>query len=473
MGTLVKDREKAYKLWSRILNYETGVYPSWIADCTSNCLFYHGEQWTETEREKLKERGQYELVINRIRKAMRGITGMVAANIPKYQIVSNGESHDDKVAIANKLIDWAWSNSGGTNTFRKAVKRAIVDNISYMLVYFSRDSKVKFDVLNYSDVVVDPASKHPLFDDAEMVCIRRYLAIDVVKEIYGITEPLSAWSFNNTGYPDLIERTDTEYASKIDIIGKVFSPDKQYVKIYECYRKEMYRLPDGELGSKIKKVTLIGFDHIYEEELPAHITEYPVIPLYSEDTENPYKRGEVHYVKDLQRFINKAYGVVLMNAQTMSMPKLIFEESAIPDGDVSKFEEVTPNGIYVVTTGSKEPIVVQGQPINSAFFNLYLDAVRQFDDSTLPAQFLNSMNTPSQHSDLLQMRENILDSFKDLLGNIDYATSRLGMIVLQFCQAFLGKNKITRIIDGNKRLQTIEKYLKMSLNVDDENSVAK
>jgi len=64
---------------------------------------------------------------------------------------------------------------------------------------------------------------------------------------------------------------------------------------------------------------------MFRETLPKNITEYPIIPIYSEDTENPYKRGEVHFIKDLQKFINKSYGVVLHNAQLMGNPKSSLE----------------------------------------------------------------------------------------------------------------------------------------------------
>lgn len=471
MGELKKDKLDAGKLWNKITAYETGVYPSWFIDCQSNSLFYHGEQWTDEERDRLKERGQYELVINKIHKAMRGIAGLISSNLPKYNIVSSGESHEYKTTLANKLIDWAWNNSGGVNTLRKAVKRAIVDNISYLFVYVSRDLKVKFDVLNYGDVVVDPSSKDPLFDDAEMICVRRYLSVGLVKQLYGITDEFSSWQFNTTGYKDIIDTRDATYNEKAALLSKVFSADRQYVKIYECYCKQFYRASDGEVKPRIIKKTLIGFEHVYEEVLPDFITHYPIIPMYSEDTENPYKRGEVHYIKDLQRFINKAYGVVLMNAQTMSMPRIFMEETAVPDGDLEKYEEISPNGIYLTTAGSKDPTIVQGQPINNAFFTLYSDAVRAFEDSTLPANMLSQMNTSSQSNDLLQIRENILDSFKDLLGNVDAAVSRLGLVVLQYCQSFLGKKKIVRIIDAEKKVLSFEKLMEANLDVDDDNSV--
>lgn len=100
MGELKKDKLDAGKLWNKITAYETGVYPSWFIDCQSNSLFYHGEQWTDEERDRLKERGQYELVINKIHKAMRGIAGLISSNLPKYNIVSSGESHEYKTALA-------------------------------------------------------------------------------------------------------------------------------------------------------------------------------------------------------------------------------------------------------------------------------------------------------------------------------------------------------------------------------------
>ena len=136
------------------------------------------------------------------------------------------------------------------------------------------------------------------------------------------------------------------------LIQKVYSYDKLYVNLYECYRREFYRTEDtGEVRSKIIKDTVIGFRHSFREELPSPISEYPIIPVYVEDTENPYKRGEIHFLKDLQKFINKSYGVVLLNAQLMSNPKVFLRETDIPSADIEEFEDnyANPGSVSVLT----------------------------------------------------------------------------------------------------------------------------
>ena len=169
--------EESAEVFQRISAYECSDYVNYKTDCAENRDMTFGNQWTETEKETIEARGQYALIINKLRKAINGIVGLMTASHPKFRVVPVGRDDAQMAALASMLNDWVWSNSGGLQTFRKAVKRGARDNIGYLHVIYSKDGKVKFVPLSYDDVVVDPNSKDPLFDDAYEIFITKWVPI--------------------------------------------------------------------------------------------------------------------------------------------------------------------------------------------------------------------------------------------------------------------------------------------------------
>ena len=475
MGQIIRlSDEESAKIWYKLSTYEDNMYSLWRASCLENRAFYFGNQASQAEITEIQGRGQYYIVINKIRKAMRTLAGMLAAASPKYKVVPVGEDDNLKASLGNRLLDWVWNNSGGETTFRRIVKDAMIDNIKYFHIIRSKDGRIKFVPLSFDDVIVDPSSRHPMFEDAEMICIRRYVPIEYVKSVYGVADVVFE---TPSSYYDLVSTTSgVSVQTANDFISKVYSSDRMYVNLYECYKKEYYRAePEAPLSTRIIKDTVIGYKHTFREELDLNITEYPIVPVYVEDTENPYKRGEIHFLKDLQKFINKAYGVVLLNAQLMSNPKIFVRETDIPSADITEFEDnySKPGSVSVLSGNAEAPIIVMGQPLNSAFFTLYQDAKMELDAATIPAQLqgLPSVQTAGS-SHLLDQREVMLDSLKDFTSIIDLACSQVGKVALQFCSAYMKQEDMVRLLDSTNARARIEMYKQEGLNPDDDNSVS-
>lgn len=449
--------QDAAKIWTKLSNYESNTYLTWQKECMTNREFYEGEQYTEEEKEKLAERGQYDIVVNKIRKAIKGMTGLVSSSIPKYKLVPVGMTDDRKAMLGNKLLDWCWDNSGGLYTYSSAVKSALIDNMAYLHVICPANKKVKFVKLSFDDVIVDPQSKHPLFDDAEMIVIRRYVPIDYVKKVYGLQNLVSE-------VPSNLYAVSPNLASS-NFLSKVFDVSRSYVNLYECYKKE---------NGRIVKETVIGYMNAFREELPEYITEYPVIPLYVEGYDNPYKRGEVHFLKTIQKFINKTYGVTILNAQLMSNPKVFVRDRDIPRGNLDEFSAnySTPGSVNILTGDAQPPYVINGQPLNNAFFSLYMDAKQEFEWLTVPNQILGygKMNT-GQSSDLLDIKEGALESLKEFISVIELACSRLGLVLLQYVQAYVDKETVINITDNLGKIESITVNKKQGLDVENEQSV--
>jgi len=464
------DIQKAAKMWSKISDYQSVHYHAWHEECKNNREFYEGMQYTNEEREILQERGQYDLVVNKIRKAIKGIAGLVTASIPKYNLIPVGKHDAVKASLGNQLLDWVWDNSNGLYTYRSAVKSALVDNMAYLHVICPADKRIKFVKLGFDDVVVDPNSKHPLFDDAEMIIIRKYVSVDYVKRVFGIDNVVSEIPNEFYSYDPRL----TTDISKVNFLSKVFDINRNYVNLYECYRKEVD--PQSEsFKTKIIKETVIGYMHAFKEELPPEITDYPVIPIYVEGYDNPYKRGEVFFLKEIQRFINKTYGVTILNAQLMSNPKIFIRDRDIPKGNIEEFQNNynIPGSVNVLTGDANPPMVINGQPLNNAFYSLYLDAKQEFEWLTVPNQILGFGNDKANQSEysLLDVKENTLESLKDFISVIELVCSRLGLVCLQYVQAFADENMIVSIPDSLGRRQAVELNKKQGLDIDNEQSI--
>lgn len=461
-GQVVKLNDKdAAKLWQKVAYYECDQYNNWIAECISNRSFAEGIQYTSEEEAALAARGQYKIVINKVRKAIKGISGLVTASIPKYRLTALSKDNDTKASIGNKILDWVWNNSNGLFTYKSIVKSALVDNMAYFYVSLDKFNRIKFSKLSFDDVIIDPGSKHPLFDDAEMVIIKRYVPTSYVKQVFGL-ETTMINEMPNSFY-GLVD------TSTINFLGKVFNADYLYVNLYECYRK-VYNTVDTYV---IEKVTLIGYSHAYVETLPKCITEYPIIPVYVDGHDNPYKRGEVYFLKEIQRFINKTHGVTLLNAQLLSNPKVFVRDIDIPRGDIATFEShyAQPASVNVLTGDAQPPMVVSGQPLNSAFYQLYLDAKSEFEWLTLPNQILGYAKHEQSSSQLLDVKENAIDSLRDFISILDLACSRLGYLVLQYAQAYIPKDFVINITDVTGAIERIKLNESKGVNVDDEQSV--
>jgi len=457
---------ESLKVFREIMGYETPERRQWTLQSQENRNFYFGGQYTQEEMNDIADRGQYPHVINKIRKAIRGITGMFASALPKFLFTPLGKSDEVKSSISNKILDWVFQNSDGIQGFKKIVKRAAIDNIGYFHVIYS-NGIVKYLPLTFEDVLVPPHSKDSLFRDAGVIGIYKYIPVSKAQALYGI----ASFTFETPqSYSDMA--TDSSMST---FLGKIFSSDEQHVKIYELYRKIWTRNEDGSINVRIQKETVVGYEHILIEQLPPEITEIPIIPLYVEDTENPYKLGEVHFLKGLQKFINKAFGVTLYNAQMLSNPKVLVRETDIPNMDIAAFEDnfATPGAIGLLTGNAEAPIIVQGQPLNNAFFAMYQDAKMEFEMATMPSEVLgyNNSNSQQNSSYLLDKKESVMDSFKDFSANIDNAVRHLAVIAIQYVRGYIKDESILRITDSEKKYETIELNKRQGLDMKNEQSV--
>ena len=460
MGLFQMDDKLSAKYHQWISGNEDNSYKRHQADCKSNQDFYYGHQYTQEELDINSTRGQYNLIVNKLRNATRSLSGILTANKPEYHAMILNDSSLYTGDIVNGVLDWVWYHSKGNSTFKKTVRRGTRDNIGYFHVKPTEDGKIIFESLSYDQVIVDKTSKDTLFDDAHIISIKRTMPVEVVKQYYGIHNIYSnrstAWKSNlnaNGEMPD---------------VKRLFHFNKQYVDFYENRRKITVKLPNGQVKTRIVVETVIGLYFIYRTLEPEPIKNYNIIPVFSEDTENPYKLGEVHFTRDLQKILNKFYGILIRGAQLNSNPKIIIKDSLLNTGDISSVQDnlAKPGAIQTVADTNRplsdDIIVIGGQPINPAFSILKQDIAQILDSSTIPQDLsYYDSNDKRRQISRLDMFDMIMDRYKDFATNLELSLTRLGEVCLEYFKAYKKNDKEIFYITGTnnevKRLQINKK----------------
>lgn len=458
---------EAYLRYSQINIMATKEYANWIKDCHSNNTFAQGgeSQWTPEELEALKERGNYTIVMDMTRKAISSIVGMITANKPDLRAIPHGSNDQANAKIRTMQLKQTWKDSDGLLRVREIATDAYTSNIAYAFVTPFRN-RITFRMLTFDEVIVEPSSRDPLFRDAESITIKKWLPIERVKAVYGVESV-------NTNYPTDWGVNDF---NKGVVTTRLFDTSRRVMQIFEQYKKMPVRQSDGEIKTRMVREVLIGYQYLYRDVLPESITEYPIIPLYSNISNNPLKYSELHFMKEPQRFINKMYNITVMNAQATGSPKVFVHSTDVPNEDIEVFSNnyAIPGSVNELNPGAEAPVIVQAQPLNNAFFTLYQDATqylfRIYSSMGLDGAAIDSSGQNSSVG-LYEKREAVMDSLKTLSGIYEAFLKQLGLCILQGWSAYVSKDELVKCTEAIDVVQKVEADLRNGLDVNNEQNL--
>jgi len=469
-GVFRMDPKLSYHVFKMISNATGNEYKKHQQDSKDNKDFYFGAQLTKEQKAVYDDNNQYYLVVNKVRKAIRSITGILTANKPKFTAIPTNDKALLSSKLFNKIFDWIWYNSKGNHVYRKASLRAIRDNIAALHLRHTHDNKIMFSPLSYNEFFADPTSKDYLFGDANYVGLLKKVDSEILKTTFGI---------NNitTVHPETWSQFMKDDGTA-PLIGQIYPTTTNWVTVYELYRKIPY-IKDGFTFYRIVRETILGYDHMYRELLPADIKDYGIIPLASEDTENPYKYGEVHFLRKYNDFYNRAFSTLIYNAQILSNPKIIMKNNAFLSGDKSDFEKnfAKPGSVNVIDDDGN-PIkdslmIIGGQPLNQSFYTLKQDIDMEFEGATVPQQmtFFSSNNT-QQIISRIDMMDQIMDRYKLTCSNFETSLTQLGIVSLQYFKGYMKDQKqLLLITDTKDSFERLSFNIEKGLDINDDQSV--
>ena len=199
---------------------------------------------------------------------------------------------------------------------------------------------------------------------------------------------------------------------------------------------------------RIKQTCVVGDKLLYEEILPANVTDYPVVPFHFKWTGTPFPMSAVSPLIGKQRELNKSHQIMVHNASLGSSLRWMHEEGSI-DMDYWEKYSSSPGALLPVRPGATPPTAVPPAPLSNAFFTIVQEGKT---DMEYLAGIYAAMqgDTGSQHETfrgMLALDEYGTRRIKQWMQHsIEPALRQLGRLVMQFSQAVYTANKRFRII---------------------------
>ena len=277
----------------------------WAQQFLEDVQFRSGVQWTKTQMDILKRRGQSPIVVNRIHPIVETAKALLTFNKPQFRSTGREDSDRKTAKIMSDLCQWVWEISQGNEELKRTIDDYYVGGLGYMLVYQDPHADMgKGEVFMRNiyplDVYVDPNSRDIYFNDAAHILISRLMTDEQGRKFYadymGIIK--ASQGTNQDRYPStdleasegqmFLEDSETtpgdEHHQKREYIERytklkmvrhhVFEPDSGYEATYDDEEQEAYLQQPAFLLTKGEAAPIAVTDEKGVAELQAMVDEY-------------------------------------------------------------------------------------------------------------------------------------------------------------------------------------------------------
>lgn len=142
--------------------------------------FFLDNQLSSSEKSTLESQGMPTFTINRITPVIEMLCYYATASQPRWQAVGREASDSDVAAVFADVMSYVWDLSNGQSVYSNVITDTIAKGLGWILVDVDPDAdKGKGEVVLRQvepyDIYVDPKSRHPLFEDAGYIIVRKNL----------------------------------------------------------------------------------------------------------------------------------------------------------------------------------------------------------------------------------------------------------------------------------------------------------
>ena len=479
--------EKYYDDWWKIKNYHHRI--DFIENAIRETDFYFGEQYTKEQKETLESMGQAAIVINEIRRAFRQIINNLTARRPSGKLYATQGTSADVINAAMDLLSYIWYISDGTNENERAIKDMLIRRMGVLFVYEDPMSSygqgdIKFSAEDIQDVYIDYNARKPQFRDARKIILSKLMTVDQARrdpelgKIKGLESAATGWDMEEYAMYGTSDRQDFKFGYLRGI------SDEDYIRPIETYEKVKINhlilrdliygrtivLPEEKQDDeqivnlirngyakgvvipldRIKRTLTIGHKIFVSEEI-MDISEYPFAFFYSEDSKNPYPKGELTHAKYEQEFINKFYSLAILNMQLMGMPKILAEMGQIPEVEKWRTKFAAPGSVNEFNPSStgNPPIVIPAQQFQSGFFGLSQDLQNQIQ-RTIGAYNLGAgdpSQAPQTWKATAALLERQVQASSSVLRGLRAAYEQMYNVILEWIPSVYDTQRVIDIID--------------------------
>ena len=470
-----KDIAKKHYEWYKDIRDDTIEWREQRDRCKK---VYFGNQWEAAVADRIRDRGQIDVVINIIRTLLRNRVSTMIAQKPTGRIFGVHKNDMTMAESLNDFMDWHWYNSAGQIRAERVVMSQQREGVGYFIVHLDPKADYGRGELKISDeiwrhvFIPKYAGKEWDLSDAPHVIVSKLITEEQfyiaypgyrgkVTEDYFQTDDEIRWSgqreHEEKDEIDLPEITDEKhYIREIDtykrfykdVRGFYYVPTGTFDIIADDYtptNDENDLLKQGVIKEVTAPVPRIQYTKSFGEKIFKYseilpIDHYPVIQVPDEDTGNAMPLGEIDQTFGVQELLNKFFSIVVLNAALSSNFKMLIDAGKAGVTDLKQFREDWAAPGYIgdmkmdPNTGKFPIEAIRPEPLNPAFYPLFerLIGLLQFGTATFSSKLGDTSNAPDTYSATLQYGEWQQDNLRIPLSRLEMGIQRVFDIILQW-----------------------------------------
>ncbi len=495
---------------------------SWFKDAIKYRNFRNGFHFSTEETEEILKLRQAPIPINITAAICETAEALLTANDPIITVtparVMQEENRQYALAVANlyeAALKASWYNSRGSLQFDRTIKdyNDVGRGLQYIIPKF-KDGIFTVDIkyLSFRDYYPDPACREPDYQDSDCMIIsyvtsmlaafkhaQMYdteLEFDRFKKefqkIEFIDNPISfdgdkylsrSWKKENTLRIIIkyaLEKNKIYYVTPVrDVVDEVHL--QKSLEVYIAFADQNFiEVPDEV--KELEKQNLIEIHSTEKNLLTEYISfgkmglkkvypidMYNIIPFVYDHNDHPYPLGRVHYIYPLQRSLNKALMISLLNASLSNSEKWLYEDKSIIDLEQWSNSLAIPGAMLPyrrVTDNTIPPQPINAKPLSDVFLQYpqYLQYMMEYVSgiSNILMGITNNQ-TPDVYKTIASMQTASGERIKRRLRNIDSSLSLVGLCVAKFYKEYAPYNGDLTWVENYNSIKQIE-YNKLEVD---------
>lgn len=472
--------EKVQELWKRMMGHylhELEIQSANRAEMAEDEAFYDGDQWSDTDAQLLRDRGQEPIVYNVICTALNWVFGTERRTRTDYKVLPRREEGakpaERKSEIMKYIADVNRAEFGVSRAFQDAT-RAGVGWLEGGLQDENEGEPIFDRSERWRNMVWDSTATEDDMSDARYIFRHKWVDRDMAQAYFPGREETfehASTDVHNVGgtiddYGDWAMDAQEEYATNDSFYSPHFArSDRHRLRLIEAWFRKperAARMAGGDFSGEIfdpaspghqsdllenraqiresvvMRVYVMIFTTagpVYFGKSPYRHNRFPFTPIWGfrrGDNGQPY--GLVRNLKGMQRDVNKRASKALA---IMSSNRTIMEEGAVDDLDEFEEEVARPDAIIVKRSGKA----------------LDIDADRGMEGPHLDlmSRTIAMIQSTSGITDENLGRETNANSGKAIIARQDQGSLATSIL--------FDNLRLARQIHGEKQLSLIEQFM--------------
>lgn len=468
----------------------------WRKEAREDFEFYSGDQWSDTDKQALKDKARAPIVFNRVAPLVNAVVGSEINNRREVQYIPREQGD----ALANEVLtaagEWFRDLTGAEDEESDAFEDAVISGMGWT------DTRLDFEIeadgapvierMDCMEMVWDRNAAKPNLADATRMFRVKEMPYSEAQELFPKVprEKLHAsWAksygqssktphdqdeadqYNGTqdGHQDdgkrkLCTIVEARWLERQPYYRGPDYQNPQQEREYEedqikLIRKQFPNFPAVRQTRKVVKRAFIGSEVLGEPDkplVPPGMFGWECVTGYRDKIKNQFY-GVVRATKDPARWTNKFFSQVmyLLNSQSkggIGAERGAFENDAQAESSWAKADEITWFNKGALAGQSPKFIAKPTAQFPAGFFTLFQESKEEINQVTgLSPEFIGTREVDQAGVLEAQRKQSSLNLLASLFNSLRRYRKRQGQTMLYLIQNHLSDGRLIRIVGEGKK----------------------